>query len=138
MEDAPKLLKSPKSECPDIWIRLPRHKWCKSWSSMEDPRQFQKIQLKYGCRENKGTPTSSERVLNLFGSRRTLANLDERGRSEASFGSPYRTCMNVRELERPSWELRRTLKNEPWKHLNSFIATYRTQANFCLSEPFCT
>ena len=29
MEDA--------SECPDIWIRLPRHKWPKSWSSMEDP-----------------------------------------------------------------------------------------------------
>ena len=27
MEDAPKLLKIPKSESPDIWIRLPRHKW---------------------------------------------------------------------------------------------------------------
>ena len=37
MEDDPKLLKIPKSECPDIWIRLPRHKWPKSWSSMEDP-----------------------------------------------------------------------------------------------------
>ena len=36
-EDAPKLFKIPKSECPDIWIRLPRHKWPKSWSSMEDP-----------------------------------------------------------------------------------------------------
>ena len=62
-----KLLKIPKSECPDIWIRLPRHKWPKSWSSMEDPvvplernlyghrlaglfweRQFEKILLKYG------------------------------------------------------------------------------------------
>ena len=29
--------KIPKSECPDIWIRLPRHKWPKSLSSMEDP-----------------------------------------------------------------------------------------------------
>ena len=37
MEDAHKLLQIPKSECPDIWIRLPRHKWPKSWSSMEDP-----------------------------------------------------------------------------------------------------
>ena len=37
MEDDPKLLKIPKSECPDIWIRLPRHKWPKSWSSMERP-----------------------------------------------------------------------------------------------------
>ena len=67
MEDAPKLLKIPKSECPDIWIRLPRHTWPKSWSSMEDPvvplernlyghplagllweKQFEKILLKYG------------------------------------------------------------------------------------------
>ena len=37
MEDAPSLSKIPKSECPDIWIRLPKHKWPKSWSSMEDP-----------------------------------------------------------------------------------------------------
>ena len=29
--------KIPKSECPDIWTRLPQHKWPKSWSSMEDP-----------------------------------------------------------------------------------------------------
>ena len=67
MEDAHKLLKIPKSDCPDIWIRLPRHKWPKSWSSMEDPvvplernlyghpfagplceRQFEKVLLKYG------------------------------------------------------------------------------------------
>ena len=27
MKDAPKLLKIPNSECPDIWTRLPRHKW---------------------------------------------------------------------------------------------------------------
>ena len=26
-EVAPKFLEIPKSECPDIWIRLPRHKW---------------------------------------------------------------------------------------------------------------
>ena len=37
MEDAPTLLKFPKSECPDIWIRPPKHKWPKSWSSIEDP-----------------------------------------------------------------------------------------------------
>ena len=36
-EDAAKLLKIPKSECLDIWIRLRRHKWPKLWSSMEDP-----------------------------------------------------------------------------------------------------
>ena len=67
MEDAHKLQKIPKSECPDIWIRLPRHKWPKSWSSIEDPvvplernlyghplagllweRQFEKILFKHG------------------------------------------------------------------------------------------
>ena len=67
MEDAHKLLKIPKSECPEIWIRLPRHIWPKSWSSVEDPvvplernlcghpsggllweRQFEKILLKHG------------------------------------------------------------------------------------------
>ena len=68
MEDAHKLLKkNPKSESPDMWIRLQRHKWPKSWSSMEDPfvplernlyghplagllweRQFEKILLKHG------------------------------------------------------------------------------------------
>ena len=37
MEDASTLLKIPKSECPDIWTRLPKHKRPKSWSSMEDP-----------------------------------------------------------------------------------------------------
>ena len=37
MEDAPPLLKIPKSECPDIWIRLPKNKWPKSWFTMEDP-----------------------------------------------------------------------------------------------------
>ena len=36
IEVPPQLLKIPKSECPDVWIRLPRHKWPKSWSSMED------------------------------------------------------------------------------------------------------
>ena len=25
LEDAPRLLKIPESECPDVWIRLPRH-----------------------------------------------------------------------------------------------------------------
>ena len=67
LEDAHKFLKIQKSECPDIWIRLPRHKWPKSWSSMEDPvvlleknlyghllagllweRQFEKVLLKHG------------------------------------------------------------------------------------------
>ena len=36
MKDALKL-KIPKSECPDVWIRLPRHKWPTSWSNIEDP-----------------------------------------------------------------------------------------------------
>ena len=66
MQDAPTLLKIPKPESPDIWIRLPKHKWPKSWSRMKDPavplernlyghplprlsleRQFEKVLTKY-------------------------------------------------------------------------------------------
>ena len=67
VEDAHNSLKIPKSECPDISIRLPRHKRSKSWSNMEDPvvplgrnlyghplarllweRQCEKVLLKHG------------------------------------------------------------------------------------------
>ena len=67
IQDAPTLLKIPKSECPDTRIRPARHKWPKSWSSMEDPvvplernlyghplagllweRQLEKILLQHG------------------------------------------------------------------------------------------
>ena len=37
LEDAPRSLKNPKSECPDVWIRIPRHKWPKSCGKIEDP-----------------------------------------------------------------------------------------------------
>ena len=61
------MTKNPKSECPDIWICLPLHKWRESWSSIQDPavplernlyghpltglfreRQFEKILLQHG------------------------------------------------------------------------------------------
>ena len=67
MEYASTFLKIPQSECPDIWIRLPKHKWPKSWSIMEDPvvplernlcghhragllreRQFERVLLEHG------------------------------------------------------------------------------------------
>ena len=35
-EDTSKIRIIPKSECPDIGIRLSRHKWSGSWSSMEE------------------------------------------------------------------------------------------------------
>ena len=37
VEDAPKLLKIPKSECPDVWIRHPRRIWPRPWRNSEDP-----------------------------------------------------------------------------------------------------
>ena len=65
--DAPTLLKILKSGGPDIWIRLPKQKWPKSWSSIDDPvvlhernlyghhlagllweRQFAKVLLEHG------------------------------------------------------------------------------------------
>ena len=67
MEDVPKLLNIQKSDYPDIRTRLPRLKWPKAWSSMEDPvvplernlyghplagllweKQFEKIMLEHG------------------------------------------------------------------------------------------
>ena len=37
MEDAPSFLKIPKSQYPDVLMRLPRHTWLKSWANIEDP-----------------------------------------------------------------------------------------------------
>ena len=37
LEDAPRLLKSPKSECPDVWIRVARHKCQNQGTKIEDP-----------------------------------------------------------------------------------------------------
>ena len=67
MEDAPRLLKIQKSECPDVWIRLPRHECPKSWANVGCPvvpleryfsghpsagllweRQFQEVLLELG------------------------------------------------------------------------------------------
>ena len=67
MEDAPSSLKIPKSECPEIWIRLLETQMAQPWSSVEDPvvfvernlyghllagllweRQFEKVLLKHG------------------------------------------------------------------------------------------
>ena len=36
MEDSPTLFEVPKSVCPDIWIRLPKHRGPKSWEKIED------------------------------------------------------------------------------------------------------
>ena len=47
------LLKIPKSECPDQWIRFPRHKW--PWSNIEDsvvplePKIYTDIHLLGSC-----------------------------------------------------------------------------------------
>ena len=37
LEDALRLFNIPKSERADVWVRLPRHNWPKSWSNSEDP-----------------------------------------------------------------------------------------------------
>ena len=52
MKGARKLLKIPKSECPDVWIPLPRHKWPKAWEYIEGrilwERQFEKALMELG------------------------------------------------------------------------------------------
>ena len=70
LKDGPRLLKIPKSECPDVWIRLPKHKWLRSWEYIEDlvvplernlyghplagllwERQFEKALMELGWKE---------------------------------------------------------------------------------------
>ena len=79
MEYAPSLFKIPKSECPDIGIRLPKHKLPKSWFSMEEPvvplernlyghplagllweRQFEKALVEHGWEFFSGNFLSTE------------------------------------------------------------------------------
>ena len=36
LEDAPRMLETPRSECPEVRICLPRREWPKSWSNIED------------------------------------------------------------------------------------------------------
>ena len=82
MEDAPSSIKIPKSECPDIWIRLPKHTWRQSWSWKEESvvplernlyghplggllweRQFEKILLQHGW----GDPWQNHAVVYTVG-----------------------------------------------------------------------
>ena len=58
LEDAPRQLNISKSVCPDVRIRLPRHKWPNSWSNIED--------LVVPLERHLST---SGRVLCIFGSR---------------------------------------------------------------------
>ena len=105
MEDAHKILKIPKSECPDIWIRLPRDKW----SSMEDPvvplernlyghplagllweRQFEKI------------------LLNMAGRKFQIGNVSFVNRQKGFFSSVYVDDIKLAGKKQnidPMWEL---------------------------------
>ena len=40
LDDAPRLFKFPKSECPDVWIRLPRHKTAEIPETLKILRYF--------------------------------------------------------------------------------------------------
>ena len=103
LEDAPRLLKIPKSECPDIWIRLPRHKWPKSWSNIEDPvvppernlhghpldgllweRQFKEVPMVLGMGKSSGLGMlvcSSNTVIILVGTMWMTSKWLERSRT---------------------------------------------------------
>ena len=106
MEDASTFSKIQKSECPDIWIHLPRHKWPKSWSSMEDPviplernlyghplaglsweRQFQKVLFEHSWEKvpNWECPSicSLKTRIILIG----IRGLHQNGWTEAEYGS---------------------------------------------------
>ena len=61
MEDTP-LLKPPKSECPDIWIR-PQYKWPVTWQNIEEPVVPLQRDLYDTRRQNSsGTPMASQKL----------------------------------------------------------------------------
>ena len=47
MEDAPRLRRIPKSDCPQTCLRLPLHEWPKSWSDIEEKKFFHLDGKKY-------------------------------------------------------------------------------------------
>ena len=91
MEDAPRLLRLPKSECPYIWIRLPRHKWPKSWSTIEDPMVHLERNL-YGHRLAGlvvGKDTSRKFCWSLDGKKYRIGNVFFVHRKQSVFFSVY-------------------------------------------------
>ena len=46
-----------------IWIRLPKHKWPKSWSSMEDPVDRGMIELRISAGAKEKLPTRASGIL---------------------------------------------------------------------------
>ena len=76
LEDAPRFLKIPKSECPDIWIRLSRHKRPKSWSNIDEHplaglfwvRQFEEVLIRawMGKRTKSGLSVCSMKTKIIF------------------------------------------------------------------------
>ena len=145
------LFKIPTLECPDIWIRLPRHKWPKTWSSMEDPvvplernlhsrplagllfeRQFEKILLKYGW-ENQ-CQTSKDTVDNyrtMFESRISAGATDKLPCSENLSISSWSNDMEGHAkkcVERYCWETKR-LNNSTKYQLHALMTITSKKKN---------
>ena len=120
MEDAPILLKLPKSECPDIWVRLPRYKWTKGLQNIGEPvvplerhlcghplaallcaRQFENILLQKWMRESTKLGMSvrpSPTRINLIRIRGRLQN----GRERQNLELMWTILMNKIDLEKPT------------------------------------
>ena len=118
MEDTPKLLRIPKSECPDIWISFPRHKWPKSWANIEDPvipleqnlyghplvdllwqRQFEEIEMERGWEEKStecGMPVCSSKTKIILTGKCEWCQKDWK---EAEYDS------HVEEIDEQCWHL---------------------------------
>ena len=103
LEDAPRLHRIPKSECPDVWIRFPRHKGPKSWANIEDPvvpleRNLHGPHLQGHCGKVRGSfagawlEKSARLRMSLCSSKTRIILIGSRGRhrkwlEEAVYGS---------------------------------------------------
>ena len=123
MEDAPMLLKISKSEFPDFWIRLPRHRWPKSRSNIEDPVVLLERNV-YGHQDCYGKDNSRRFCWNLDGEKFRIGNVFFVHRKQELFLSGLRWWhqndwkeaeygSNVEEFDERRWPWRSNIISWP-------------------------
>ena len=120
MKDAPTRLKLPKSDCPDIWIRLPRYKWPKTCNNIREPlvplernlcgrslagllweRHFEKALLENGCEKSTNLGMSVRPSSARFVLVRMRGGLSI-GKEKQNLESMWKKLMTHVDLEKPT------------------------------------
>ena len=123
MEDAPRLPRIPKSECPDFWIRLPRHKWAQILVQYGRPS---------GSSRTKCARTSTcKPLVGRTVRRSSTANLDGKSTElEVSLASQKTRIILLRKR---GWHQNSCKKAEKDSHVGEFDETGRSCRTSCIS-----